>query len=171
MEQHDTIFNSYRGASFSADRRYRFLLWRFWGEGRKLLVIGLNPSTANEITDDPTVRRCIAFAKDWGFDGLFFGNLFGLVSADPAALREEPDSVGLGNDLVLRIVRQRPEVEMAVAAWGNLALWSCQGLFHDRWERVTEMLAPLWCFGITMKEQPKHPLYLKKTTSPILWRK
>lgn len=149
-------------ASFSPDRRYRFALWRFWDERPKVMFVCLNPSTADEIKNDATVRRCIAFAHQWGYGGVYVCNIFGLRSTNPKGLFVEPDPVGRGNDLVMITIRKR--VEKAVAAWGN------HGTFGDRWKRVVENLAPLWCFGLTKLGQPKHPLYLGNNTELEFWK-
>ncbi|TMF61888.1 MAG: DUF1643 domain-containing protein, partial [Chloroflexi bacterium] len=66
-----------RGATFSADRRYRYRLWRRWDGARPVVAfVMLNPSTADARRDDPTIRRCIGFAKSWGFGGVEVVNLF-----------------------------------------------------------------------------------------------
>ena len=71
-------------ALFSEDRIYRYALWRTWDESLpKALFIGLNPSTADEIQDDPTIRRCIRYSMDWGYGGYIMGNIFGYRSTDP----------------------------------------------------------------------------------------
>lgn len=150
-------------ASFSSDRRHRFALWRIWSREPKVMFIGLNPSTANETANDPTIRRCIQFARDWGYGGIYMCNLFGLVSTDPTALVKNYDSVGLGNDLVLQTIRDR--CRLAVAAWGDFN--KILALKRHRAEKVTEMLQPLKCFGINKNGSPKHPLYLRKDTELI----
>src|SRR5262245_35048856 len=74
------------GAEFSDDRVYRWRLWRRWDHGPMLMVVGLNPSTADEHTDDPTVRRCIGYAKRWGYAGLRMLNVFPYRATDPREL-------------------------------------------------------------------------------------
>jgi hypothetical protein len=59
-----------KGAMFTPTREHRYVLWRRWGEGPAVNFIGLNPSTADEQEDDPTIRRCIGFARNWGYDAL-----------------------------------------------------------------------------------------------------
>ena len=63
-------------ATFSPCRQYRFALWRYWKSGTQVLFVMLNPSTADEATDDPTIRRCIGFARTWGFASRAASNLF-----------------------------------------------------------------------------------------------
>ena len=73
-----------RGARLSPCRTYRYALWRRWGEGPPAMFIGLNPSTADETADDPTIRRCIAFARSWGHGALCMANLFAYRATQPA---------------------------------------------------------------------------------------
>ena len=75
------------GAIFSSDRIFRYILWRTWNEQNgHLMVIGLNPSTADETQDDPTIRRCVGFARQWGYGGLYMLNLFAYRATDPSEL-------------------------------------------------------------------------------------
>src|SRR5690348_9608350 len=105
------------GAVLSPCRNYRFALWRRRDDGPQVLFILLNPSTADESTDDPTVRRCIGFARAWGFGTVAIGNLFASRTRSPALLAEFSDPVGPGNGDWL--VRLRDESSLTVAAWGN----------------------------------------------------
>ena len=73
----------YTDATFSDDRVHRYALWRIWDESLpKVLFIGLNPSTATETKNDPTIRRCMGYAKDWGYGGYIMGNIFAFRSSD-----------------------------------------------------------------------------------------
>ena len=81
-------------AVFSKDRIYRYALWRTWNENLpKTLFIGLNPSTADEIQDDPTIRRCIRYSRDWGYGGYIMGNIFGYRSTNPLVLKQIKDPI------------------------------------------------------------------------------
>lgn len=166
-------------AVFSPDRVYRYRLYRFVDMPspgtilRTLNIIGLNPSTADEATDDPTIRRCMGFAKAWGFDVLTMTNLFAFRTTDPARLRYaammQPNGiVGLENDRhLIQVAEQATKIVLAWGAFGNLG---------GRDQQVIRMLkavlkaAPwrynLYCFGVTKSGAPKHPLYLPKTTLP-----
>src|SRR5690349_51792 len=87
------------GAIFSKDHRYRYLLWRTLDKGSKYLaVIGLNPSTADASVNDPTNRRCIGFARDWGYSRLYVVNLFAFRATKPDVLRAAKDPIGVDND-------------------------------------------------------------------------
>ena len=154
-------------ASFSEDRRYRFSLYRRWAElGPEVLFICLNPSTANEYFDDPTVRRCISFARAWGFRGMWLGNLFALVTTDPEKLYKPEiyevfDPVGRGNNLVLKVMARR--CAKVVYAWGN------HGHIANRSRQVVDMIGPGWCFGINKTGEPRHPLYQARNAQLILF--
>ena len=108
------------GAKFSADRRYRFQLDRWTGfSDRRVMFIMLNPSTADETKDDPTIRRCIRFAHSWGFGLLSVVNLSPLRATDPHALinaGSEPDEIWKRN--IDTIVEIAGASELRVAAWG-----------------------------------------------------
>ena len=144
------------GAVFAEDRTHRLYLWRRWNNNLPwIMFIGLNPSTADERLNDPTIRREIGFAVRWGYGGLFKFNAFTLVSTDPAKLNIETPIV-LGADLAMRVARER--CDKAVAAWGNL-ITRVRG-WEDRVERIKRDLSPLYCLGTTRQGHPRHPLYL-----------
>jgi len=146
------------GAVFSdSNRRFRYALWRVWQPaGDKLLFIGLNPSTANDIKDDPTIRRLIGFAKSWGFGGLFAGNLFSLVTANPADLwfSSSPEQPNGPNDIAIK--RMRELSTKVMVGWGN------EG--RSAGTRPGQVLAllggPVYCLKITGEGEPGHPLYM-----------
>ena len=151
-------------AVFSPDRVYRYSLDRHWGSlwgdscaTPVVAFIGLNPSTADETRDDPTIRRCVAFAMQWGYHGLIMLNLFAFRATDPAVLKRTADPVGPDNDRTIRDVASR--ADLVVAAWG------AHGAFRER-DRDVRRLAPrLLCFGTTKGGHPRHPLYLRKDTA------
>jgi hypothetical protein len=150
------------GAGFSPCRTWRYELWRRWSAaGPMVAFIGLNPSTADELNDDSTVRRCIGFAHCWGFGGVYMLNVFAFRSTNPRALKTAVDPIGQGNDAALLKTCRR--CDMVVACWG---VWG--GLF-DRDRTVIELLGavPMHCLGMTQGGQPKHPLYLRSTTTAI----
>lgn len=143
---------------------YRYRLEREWdSELPKVAFIMLNPSTADAEKDDPTIRRCIGFAKSWGFGGLIVGNLFALRSTDPAALYSHPDPVGPDNDACLRGIASC--AEQVVCAWGT------HGALNGRGLAVGEMLnsANLAALKLTADGHPGHPLYIAGDTQPRAW--
>jgi len=148
-----------KGAQFSDCRKYRYTLWRTWREGDgHVMFIGLNPSTADEIKDDPTVRRCVGFAKAWGFGGIHMLNLFAFRATNPKDLFKADDPIGKENDDFLKMYLDPPGL--------NIACWGVLGKYLNRGERVIEWLGRenLSCFGLTKNNQPLHPLYLKRDT-------
>ncbi len=147
-----------RGAAFSPCGRYRYGLWRRWGAGQAALFIGLNPSTADAEIDDPTVRRCMRFARDWGYAGLLVANLFGLRSTDPRGLRGLRDPIGPDNDAW--IARYQEQAGLVVAAWG------AGGALNGRDRAVLAMLKTPRCLGKTKAGAPRHPLYIAASTRP-----
>lgn len=151
------------GAHFSPCRRWRYDLWRSWigGDGYAMFI-GLNPSTADETRDDPTVRRCIRFAQAWGYAGLCMTNIFAWRDTDPRGMKAAADPVGPENDRVLRA--RAADAGVVVAAWGM------HGAFMGRGARVAAMLGPLHCLRVTAGGFPAHPLYLPKTLRPVPWR-
>ena len=149
-----------KGAEFSTDRIYRYSLWRFWDSGgRYAAFVGLNPSTADEKNDDPTVRRCINYAKAWGFSGLIMLNIFAFRSTDPKNLYALDDPVGPDNDFHIRSASNKAGI--TVAAWGT------HGEHLNRGAYVATILKHPHCLATTKAGHPKHPLYLKKDLKPI----
>ena len=146
-------------AIFSPDRRYRYVLRRQWLSGNGVcLFVCLNPSIADETTDDPTVRRCIRFAQGWGYRALSVVNIFALRSTNPDALRQFADPIGPENNEHIR--SEAEGADRIVVAWGN------HGAYLGRsstMERVLKGLR-LECFGLTKAREPRHPLYIAKDT-------
>lgn len=129
------------------------------------MFVGLNPSTADETTDDPTLRRCIGFARDWGFGQLCMTNLFAWRETDPDRL-PRPGAVGPLNDRhLLRCASRAGEI---VAAWG------AHPAGNGRAAEVLRLLdgagKSLSCLGRTRDGSPRHPLYLRKTAARELFR-
>lgn len=145
-----------KGAELSTCRTYRYALWRRWSDAPHLLFIMLNPSTADESQDDPTIRRCISFARQWGYGGITVANLFALRSPYPSALREANDPIGPENDQWLK--KLAGQSGAVVGAWGN------QGAYLQRGEVVVAMFPNMQCLGITKLRQPRHPLYVAADT-------
>lgn len=147
-------------AVFSHDRVYRYSLTRRWDVAAPLTCFVMcNPSTADAMDDDPTIRRCTGFAKTWGSGGLLVVNLFGLRATDPAELRRHDDPVGPDNDYVIHYLldeqHNRQPIDRVVAAWG------ATGAIGHRPDEVTLLLA---CLGVTKAGHPRHPLYVPAAT-------
>jgi hypothetical protein len=150
-------------ARFSMWGSFRYNLLRVWDESLpKACFIGLNPSTANATTDDPTIRRCAGFARAWGYGGLWMGNLFAYVSTDPKKLILGAESPSEADNLVAleEIVSKSA---LTVAAWGAWKL----PYIKERARVVTNMFPQMQCLGKTKDGSPRHPLYLKADTKLI----
>lgn len=153
-------------ATFSHDRQYRYTLHRTWEADKGFVnFIGLNPSTADENVDDPTIRRCIRFARDWGYGGLVMTNLYAARTTIPSALGLEVDPVGPGNDAAIFHMAQASR--LIVCAWGA---WPGP----DRARpvlTVRKFLAglDLHVLGLTAHGSPRHPLYMPASSTPQPW--
>ena len=147
-----------KSAVISKCGKYRYRLDRIWGDEDKYIAfIGLNPSTADAEKDDNTIRKCVKFSKRLGAGGLVMVNLFAFRSKNPKLLSSTIGIVGPENDEYIKEVTSKAALRIAI--WGN------HGLLHCRNIQVLEMLPrPVLCFGITKREQPIHPLYLKDST-------
>lgn len=152
-----------RGAIIDPTGQYRYRLWRRWAMGPDGLFIMLNPSTADADNDDPTIRRCERFAKDWGMAGLQVVNLFAYRSTNPQELMRQSEAIGPDND--------RHIMEAASTAGILVAAWGAHGTFRRRAQTVRTMLKDfnLQVFGLTKKRQPLHPLYLSAETPIRPW--
>ena len=167
------------GATFSPDRRYRYLLTRRLGFGDgAVMFLMLNPSTADETRDDPTIRRCINFGQAWGYGWLYVCNLSPFQSSDPrhvAGAGTEPGEVWREN--FTAILTTAEKCDSVVAAYGWMAgamppVYDYEpGEPLDREAVIIEALKAcghdIQCLGVTKQGDPKHPLYLKADTKPV----
>lgn len=154
-----------RAADISEDGRYRYHLSRFWDPAvHGLAFVMLNPSTADGSADDPTIRRCMRFARDLGFGGMYVVNLYAFRATKPADLWRAEDPVGPENDAYLK------RAFLAAAAVGKpvIAAWGA----NARPDRVAQVLdlplarESLHAFGLTKGGAPRHPLYLRAESYP-----
>lgn len=170
-------------ASFSPCGRYRYYLMRRFGDAptdvekwRPFVVIMLNPSTASQDDDDPTIRRVIRFAKDWGHTELHVLNIFALRSPNPHTLEHHADPVGPENDRYLETYLRWSRVA-GVGGCPVLAAWGTWGKLRGRGFRVRHQIGQLadsavspikWeCLGTNDDGSPKHPLYVKADRMPV----
>ena len=141
---------------------YRYVLRRVWDGGPgSVTFVMLNPSTADATLDDPTIRRCVGFAKSWGYGELRVVNLFALRATDPEKLRQAVDPVGPDNDR--QILETVAGSEQVVLAWGaTIEKWKRSMRLRERPSIVKTMLEPYkpCCLGLTNGGHPKHPLYV-----------
>jgi len=148
-------------ARFSRDRRYRYALTRAWGEGPRVAWVMLNPSVADGVEDDPTLRACLDFARRWGCGSLEVVNLFALVATTPAGLRSAPEP--LGGDCDAAIAAALDRADLVVAAWGA----GHRGLLGRAREVRARLPEGARCLGITAGGDPRHPLYVARATALV----
>lgn len=153
-----------RSADFSPCRRYRYALQVMWDDSLPLLVVcGLNPSTADENNDDPTLRRVQGFARDMGRGGVLMLNAFAWRSTDPKGLLAAADPVGPENTISNFV--DWIGANIPVAAWGG----NIQNNPALRF-RLPELNRIQWdCFRRTKHGHPAHPLYLPASCRPVAW--
>jgi hypothetical protein len=172
-----------RNTIFSNDRVYRYTLWREWPPATPNLLytadphlayyrgqhsqyamfIGLNPSTADETKDDPTIRKCVGFAKRWGFGALCMTNLFAFRATDPRKMKLELDPTGPSNDKLIAACARSAGI--IVAAWG------VNGEHMNRDGEVINLVDDLYCLRTTKHGMPEHPLYIPYDTQPMRYVK
>lgn len=160
---------SYSDATFSPCGRYRYRLWREWNVRLpRMLCVMLNPSTADEKANDPTVERCQRRAIALGFGALEVVNLFALRSTDPAALYAQADPIGPDNDQHI--------MESAALAGMVLCGWGTHGAHLGRGNQVEAMLRSwpgiarkLHVLKVNADGSPKHPLYVAYAHRPVPW--
>ena len=145
-------------AQISGCGRYRYRLERFWSDAPALPFVMLNPSTADAMLDDPTIRRCMGFARREGAGGIIVANVYAFRATDPAALWRQADPHGPENDAALtEVARWAAQVNVPV-----VCAWGVHGGGSNR--HIALMLdagARLVCLGKTKGGHPHHPLYLK----------
>ena len=153
-------------ATYSDCERYRYALTRVWDPtGQKALFIMLNPSTATEYQNDPTVERCERRARTLGFGAFRVTNIFAWRDTDPKKMRAAVDPVGPQNDVVI----------LDSLAWSDrvIAAWGTHGAHLQRGPQMEALLryadAPLWHLGLTKDGHPKHPLYIGYAVQPVVW--
>lgn len=153
-----------RTATLSNCGRYRYDLGRRWGSGGDLCFVMLNPSTADAVKDDPTIRRCIGFATRGDFGGIVVVNLYAWRTPDPDELHRVVDPVGPQNVEAVRTAIRN--CDLVVAAWGA-------SLLPKRPTPIFEVLdtcaKPVTCLGYTKSGAPRHPLYVHGDTKLEPW--
>lgn len=153
-----------KGAKFSSKGYHRLVLWRVWKRSKGLVCfIGLNPSTADGIEDDATIRRLIGFTKRWGYGGFYIVNLFSKVGTKFATVK-------FSNNL---IIKNYDKLIEKYARKSNIVclMYGDKGTHRNRNEEVYNLLKSftfdIYCFKVTKKGNPGHPLYLPNCLYPI----
>lgn len=153
-------------AVYSDCERYRYSLTRTWDDaGSRVHFVMLNPSTATEVQNDPTVERCERRARALGHGAFRVTNIFAWRDTDPRKMRKAADPVGPANDAA--ILEATEWADATICAWGT------HGEHLGRGPQVAAMLqetgAPLFHLGLSKAGHPKHPLYIAYTRSPQIW--
>ena len=147
------------------DGNYRYLLRRKWDENApQITFVMLNPSTADANQDDPTLRKCIHFAKSFSCGSLEVVNLFAYRATNPRELKKIADPVGSRNNCYIELAIRR--ADLIIVAWGT------KGIFQKRNDEVLNLISgkqSLHCLGLTKDGHPRHPLYLRKSTERIIF--
>jgi hypothetical protein len=153
------------GALLSPCRRYRYALWREWDPSLPTVCFcGLNPSTADETKDDPTIRRELGYARAWLFGRLVKVNAYGWRDTKPERMLEADDPIGPGN--LPEVLLQAQRAALFVAAWGNNIRERDAFVLRTMLRQAGVTIHVL---RLTGKGNPEHPLYLPKHLRPVSW--
>ena len=153
-------------ATYSACERYRYTLTRVWNpDGQRVLFVCLNPSTATEVQNDPTVERCERRARTLGYGAFRVCNIFAFRATDPKVMRAQADPVGAGNDAAI--------AESCLWADAVVCAWGTHGAHLERGRAVEGQIRgagarPLH-LGLSQAGHPKHPLYIPYAQVPEPW--
>lgn len=169
----DTI---YRSAIISDCGQYRYVLSRWWDgapkESQRVVFLMMNPSTADALADDPTIRKCIGFAKRWGYGGVDVVNLFAYRSTNPQGLRGVFDV--WGPDYLYYLNKAIEDTSTLVCAWGCEDVFKVPRLVRIREQVLSELRLrrgatgeEVLCLGYTKNGTPRHPLMLAYNTPLI----
>jgi len=149
----------YKNATFSMCRTWRYELRRIWDDRKPfVLFICLNPSTADETKNDPTVTRCIKYAERWGYGGMVMANIFAFRATKPKVMKAFHAPIGPENDRYLKQLHSMAGI--TICAWGN------HGKFKNRGIEVYSFLRSPYCLKTTGSGHPGHPLYLRADARP-----
>ncbi|WP_439139095.1 DUF1643 domain-containing protein [Roseicyclus sp.] len=166
ITRHHLKGDAHSVAEYSDCERYRYTLTRVWNPaGGRALFVMLNPSTATEVQNDPTVERCERRARALGFGAFRVLNIFAFRATDPREMRRADDPIGPENDAA--ILAALPWADRVICAWGT------HGAHLDRGAHVEAMLrdarAALFHLGLSQGGHPKHPLYIGYAVQPQAW--
>lgn len=166
ITKHSTKGDAPSTAIYSDDERFRYDLIRTWDDaGLRIVFVMLNPSTATELANDPTVERCERRARALGYGAFRVTNIFAFRATDPRDMRAQPDPIGPANDAAIR----------DAAAWADAVVcaWGTHGAYLGRGGAVEHMLRAgghvLTTLGLSKAGHPKHPLYIGYQIRPTPW--
>ena len=158
------------GADLSEDGVYRYRLWRHLhmaGNDKTLLFVMLNPSTADARLDDPTIRKCVGFAKNWRFGSVMVVNLFAWRATDPDQLKvkdaDGEDVIGPENDKFTKLAVD--DADKIIVAWGTKGTL----LKRNLWFANTFAHRELWALKVSKEGHPNHPLYMPYSSELVRW--
>ncbi len=168
IREHIDLLDCKNTAVYSPCEKYRYFLERIWDASKPpLVMLMLNPSTATELQNDPTVERCERRARQNGYGGLQVLNIFSYRSTDPQNLKKVFDPVGQYNDFFIRLIlKQNASFNNIVCGWGT------HGIINNRERRIFDLfkkenLEPK-AFKWTKSGHPQHPLYISYAEQPKL---
>ncbi|MEK9733017.1 MAG: DUF1643 domain-containing protein [Paracoccaceae bacterium] len=166
IEKHHQKGDAQSTALYSDCLSYRYSLRRVWDlNGKRVHFVMLNPSTATEVQNDPTVERCERRARALGYGAFCVTNIFAWRETDPKKMRAVPDPIGAYNDEA--ISKASRWADLTIAAWGT------HGAHLDRGAQVKRLLAtlkaPVFHLGLSKEGHPKHPLYIAYQQLPEPW--
>lgn len=162
----------FKDAEISHCKKYRYCLWREWDIGRAVTFVMLNPSTADANFDDPTIRRCIGFAKNWGFSKLVVVNVFAFRATNPRDLPISDIAKARGRKNSYWLEYAATYSELIIPAWGvpkpglDLGYWYANTTIKNVAEKHR---TPVECLGLTMQGAPRHPLYVPYGITRTKW--
>jgi len=160
MKKEQQLFATQSGANFSECRKYRYALWRIWDDTKPFIMfIGLNPSTANEDKDDPTIRRIKSMAKNLGYGGVYMLNCFPYISTNPDDLRD------FGNTAIndIHLLETSFLCNEVVFAWGSFNI--VKELGRDK--ELSAIFPKAKALIINKDGSPRHPLYVPNKTQLV----
>ncbi len=165
LRQHQDLLRQ-SCATYSDCEAYRYSLLRVWDSTLpRAAFVMLNPSTATEVQNDPTVERCERRARAMGYGAFQVVNIFAYRATDPQDMRRAADPIGPENNAAI----------LAAIDWADIAIcaWGTHGAHLGRGGHVTGMLRAsgkaLHHLGLTQAGAPKHPLYIGYSVAPTLW--
>jgi hypothetical protein len=157
-----------REATISECGKYRYTLTRSWKKGNKVIFIGLNPSTADGTLDDATIRKLKGFTYRWGYTGFIILNLFAIRSRNPTVIsvlqQRKGDPIGPENIEYLKQFANMEDYAKVVFMWGDKVPRAYTDWVSTVRKIFRKKSRKIWCFGITQKGNPRHPLMLSYET-------
>lgn len=164
-EQLKEIIFSESTAELSEDKRYRYKLTRIWDKSKKMVCfVGLNPSTADEAENDPTVWKLVRSADSWGYGGIVIVNLFAVRTPSPQQMLREEEPIGVKNDETLRAAADNAAYDKVIAVWGD------DGGHKNRGSEVKKLFRQLWMLEVSQSGNPRHPRFLPRDVRPKIWK-